>query len=66
MKKGKIINETQDIKNINEYLTNRLNLLPEEHKRFDFPHIYKVGISHELMDLRDNIISKYTANDNSK
>ncbi len=56
MKNGKIIIEKQDIKTINEYLENRLALLPEEHKRFEFPHIYKVGITNSLLQLRDDII----------
>lgn len=37
----------------------RLKLLPEEHKRFDFPHIYKVGISKDLSGLRKQILTKY-------
>jgi len=59
MIKGKAVVKKQDIKSINEYLKHRLGFLPEEHKRFDFPHIYKVGISKALMDLRGKIISQY-------
>ncbi len=36
----------------------RLKQLPEEHKRFDFPHIYKVGVSDKLLSLRDNMVQK--------
>ncbi len=63
MKNGNRVIETQDVKNINEYLKYRLSLLPDEHKRFDFPHIYKVGISKTLMDLREETILKYQANE---
>lgn len=38
-----------------EYARKRLQQLNPEHKRFDNPHIYKVGISKKLMDLRDNL-----------
>lgn len=37
------------------YAQQRLKKLIPEHKRFDNPHIYKVGISKKLMDLRDNL-----------
>jgi nicotinate phosphoribosyltransferase len=36
----------------------RLDKLDPEHKRFDNPHIYKVGISRKLMKLRNNLIDK--------
>ncbi len=56
MKNGKITIEKQEVKKINEYLKNRLNMLPPEHKRFDFPHIYKVGVSKSLLQLREDIM----------
>lgn len=37
------------------YAKQRLQFLNPEHKRFDNPHIYKVGISKKLMDLRDSL-----------
>ena len=37
------------------YARKRLSKLNPEHKRFDNPHIYKVGISKKLMDLRDKL-----------
>lgn len=37
------------------YAQKRLKKLNPEHKRFDNPHIYKVGISKKLMNLRDSI-----------
>lgn len=38
-----------------EYAARRLEKLMPEHKRFENPHIYKVGISRSLMDLRDEL-----------
>ncbi|MCX6239197.1 MAG: nicotinate phosphoribosyltransferase [Bacteroidia bacterium] len=41
-----------------EYLMSRAALLPAEHKRFIMPHIYKVGSSKELLELRDQLRKK--------
>jgi len=38
-----------------KYANERLYKLNPEHKRFDNPHIYKVGISEKLMNLRDKL-----------
>lgn len=37
------------------YAKQQLKKLNPEHKRFDNPHIYKVGISKKLMNLRDEL-----------
>lgn len=41
-----------------DYAGKRLQQLNPEHKRFENPHIYKVGISQELMQLRDRLTGK--------
>lgn len=41
-----------------EYLMSRAALLPAEHKRFIMPHIYKVGSSKALLDLREQLRKK--------
>jgi len=41
-----------------EYLLSRAALLPAEHKRFIMPHIYKVGSSKELLELREQLRKK--------
>jgi nicotinate phosphoribosyltransferase len=33
--------------------------LPDEHKRFNNPHIYKIGISELLQQLRSDLRKKY-------
>jgi nicotinate phosphoribosyltransferase len=43
---------------IHEYLKERIALLPVEHQRFVRPHLYKTGISHELLQLRNELIQK--------
>lgn len=55
---GKITMKVKSIKEISEYLDYRFTFLPEEHKRFEFPHIYKVGLSTQLKNLRDDLVKK--------
>jgi nicotinate phosphoribosyltransferase len=55
---GKIIQKKKSVKEISEFLNFRFLQLPDEHKRFEFPHIYKVGISKKLLDLRDELLKR--------
>jgi nicotinate phosphoribosyltransferase len=41
------------------YARDRLTYLAPEHKRFEFPHIYKVGISQELLNLRAGLVEEF-------
>jgi nicotinate phosphoribosyltransferase len=56
---NKILVEKKNPLEIHSYLQKRAELLPAEHKRFVSPHIYKVGISEELMKLRNGLLGKY-------
>jgi nicotinate phosphoribosyltransferase len=58
---GKIKLKMQSPMEIHKYLESRATLLPDEHKRFISPHIYKTGISKELMETR-NALSKQIKN----
>lgn len=58
MKEGKTVIDIKDPYEIADFVKERLDQLPDEHKRFEFPHIYKVGISKKLMDLRNRIIEE--------
>jgi nicotinate phosphoribosyltransferase len=44
---------------IRDKVRSRLLKLPAEHQRFDYPHIYKVGISTEISELRKTVSQKY-------
>jgi nicotinate phosphoribosyltransferase len=55
---GEISVKAKSIKEISEYADYRFTFLPEEHKRFEFPHIYKVGLSKQLKNLRDDLVKK--------
>lgn len=55
MRNGKLTIDIPTPKESALYAQERLTKLIPEHKRFDNPHIYKVGISKKLMNLRDNL-----------
>lgn len=42
-----------------QYAQARLKLLAQEHKRFENPHVYKVGISEGLMQLRSKLVESF-------
>ena len=42
------------------YAKERLAKLSPERKRFENPHVYKVGVSQKLMDLRNQIVQQHT------
>lgn len=58
MKNGERIGIPPTINEIAEYSRSRLKKLPNEYKRFDNPHIYKVGISTRLQSERDRLITE--------
>ncbi|MCF4100770.1 nicotinate phosphoribosyltransferase [Gillisia sp. M10.2A] len=59
MEKGKRTSQERSLTEIAEYSAKRLNSIPEEYKRFDNPHIYKVGISKKLKKEREMLLKKY-------
>lgn len=59
MKNGKRTMKSRGLKEIAEYSRKRLEALPMEYKRFDNPHIYKVGISKMLKTERESLLKKY-------
>jgi nicotinate phosphoribosyltransferase len=58
MENGVRLSESQPLSMITDYCRQRLDKLPEEFKRFDNPHIYKIGISSELLSERDRLINE--------
>ncbi|GAB6281708.1 MAG: nicotinate phosphoribosyltransferase [Ignavibacterium sp.] len=60
--------QKKSVKEISDYLNYRFSFLPDEHKRFEFPHFYKVGLSTKLKILRDDLVHQaelnYTENKN--
>lgn len=58
MRDGKLTEKPVHPHELKKRVYARLALLPEEHKRFDYPHIYKVGVSETLLNLQSDIIKK--------
>ncbi|PJJ75985.1 nicotinate phosphoribosyltransferase [Thermoflavifilum aggregans] len=59
MKNGKSILPRPALQEIAAYARKRLQQLPPEYKRFEFPHAYKVGLSEKLLQLRDQLRAQY-------
>jgi nicotinate phosphoribosyltransferase len=60
MENGKRFAAAPSLPEIAAYARERLHLLPAEYKRFENPHVYKVGISEKLMILRNNLRDQHT------
>jgi nicotinate phosphoribosyltransferase len=66
MENGKQTGPGFSLTEIAAYARERLKLLPAEFKRFENPHVYKVGISKKLAGLRDELAVRHrTASDES-
>lgn len=63
MKDGKSILKAQTPHEVAAYTKARLKQLPEEHKRFLNPHVYKVGISEQLLNTRNKLAKQYLKRD---
>jgi nicotinate phosphoribosyltransferase len=59
MTDGKPLLQSPAPKDVAAYVQKRMQQLPDEHKRFNNPHIYKVGISGPLHQLRSDLRKKY-------
>jgi nicotinate phosphoribosyltransferase len=59
MENGLRINKPGSISEVAQYCRRRLEKLPREYKRFDNPHIYKVGISNKLQSERNRLIDEF-------
>ena len=58
MEGGKRRPEGRSISGHAAWARRRLESLPAEHKRFEFPHMYKVGLSRRLAGLRDGMAAE--------
>lgn len=59
MKDGKKIVPSRTVTEISAYSQARLKQLPNEYKRFQNPHIYKIGLSTQLKNERDTLIKQH-------
>jgi nicotinate phosphoribosyltransferase len=58
MREGRRIAGRKSLEEIARYCRDRLDRLPAEYKRFDNPHIYKVGLSDRLRQERDRLVQR--------
>jgi nicotinate phosphoribosyltransferase len=59
MEDGERTSSSQPLTEIARYARERFSLLPPEFKRFENPHIYKVGLSDSLKKERDELIEAH-------
>lgn len=59
MKKGKRTESPKSLDEIKTYSRTRLAEFTEEFQRFENPHIYKIGISDQLLEERDELRNHY-------
>jgi len=59
VERGRRIDNRRDVYEIAKFTEERLNLLDDTHKRFQYPHIYKVGISKALLELKKRLKNQY-------
>jgi nicotinate phosphoribosyltransferase len=59
MAEGRRTAEARSLKEISRYRQARMDQLPPEYKRFENPHIYKVGLSSRLKAERDRLIEEH-------
>ena len=63
MENGVRLSTPRSLSEIAQYSRERLNNLTDEYKRFNYPHIYKVGLSLNLKNERDRLIEEYKKTD---
>lgn len=59
MQNGEPLQPLVGVECASHYREGRMALLPDEYKRLEYPHLYKVGISDALHDLRNALRRKY-------
>lgn len=60
MEEGNVLIKKETSGQIRERVSYNLSRLPIEYKRFEYPHVYKVGISEKLMNLKDELKSNHS------
>jgi nicotinate phosphoribosyltransferase len=55
---GDVAVDRRSVETCRDYARTRLERLPEGHRRFENPHVYKVGLSESLLELRDEVVER--------
>lgn len=56
---GKRISKPRSTEEIAKFCRQQMEKLPEEFKRFDNPHVYMIGLTKKLKDLRDTLVEHH-------
>ncbi len=59
VEKGKRLTAPKKLEEIADFSRKQLNKLPREYKRFENPHIYKIGLSATLKEERDRLVKEH-------
>lgn len=57
--KGECVYKHRDVKEIQSYCLNQIDMLWDEVKRFENPHKYYVDLSQKLWDMKDEMVKKH-------
>ena len=60
MTNGERVSSARYVDEIARHAREQLAALPPEYKRFDNPHVYKIGVSDALLEARDALVAHYT------
>ncbi len=60
---GELMQPLAGVAEASRYCRERLALLPDEYKRLEYPHRYKVGISEALHESRNALRHRYALGD---
>lgn len=58
MRKGRLVRKKQPAARVRAFVKDRLKQLPDEHQRFYYPHIYRVGVSRRLFRLKEKLVQQ--------
>ncbi len=59
VRSGELVSDFPTLQASQAFARERFALLPEEHKRFANPHVYRVGLSEKLYRLRQELIERH-------
>jgi nicotinate phosphoribosyltransferase len=60
MERGQIVGDFPGLAAVARYCHDQIGRLPQEFKRFEYPHLYKVGISEKMRKERNLLKSEFT------
>lgn len=60
--KGNLVYDVPSINQIREYCQDQLNHLWPQYKRFEYPHVYKVSLTKQLLDIKTKLVSELKNN----